>query len=224
MKHQTPRAQAMLRSFCVGVPVRASVMVSILGLLSGCGGRSEPTVVQQATPVSTASSRIAPESIAQAAPSARRKVEPIGSDAAAVSAGQRGVLLTGLPGDNAMEALQFYAVVNQQTTDAKQRPSVSAAPMPLKATLDATATVGQVNAALGAVGARIVAMTPRNRTVTLALTPIGGAGLSNQQVAARLLASRAFTRVQGRGLPALPEELTIDPDAAEILRHDGPSS
>jgi hypothetical protein len=205
------------------VTLRISVVISALTLLSACGGRSEPTAIE-ASSANAQAARVATESTAQAPAVAKRSAEAIGTDAAAVAAGQRGVLLTGLPGDNAYEALQFYAVVNRQTAATKQPTSAPTPSTPLKATLDPAATVGQVNAALDAVGARIVSMTPRNKTVTLAMSPIGGDALTSQQVAASLLASRAFKQVQGPGLPVLPEEVTIDPDVAERLRHDGPSS
>lgn len=203
--------------------LRASVMSSILMLLSACGGRSEPPAGETVSG-NTQTTRIATDATSQTLTASKRSAEPMGTDAASVSAGQRGVLLAGLPGDSAYEALQFYAVVDRQAATTKQPTAGSTPSTALKATLDPTATVGQVNAALNAVGARIVTMTPRNATVTLVMMPINSGALTHQQVAASLLASRAFKRVQGPGLPVVPDEITIDPDVAERLRHDGPSS
>ena len=205
--------------------LRATTLVALLGLLSACGGRSEQASIE--TPSGgIAAAQAATESISHATGAkfaATLAAAPTGAGTATTA--RRGVLLPGLPGENAFSALQPYIAGDRQSAVAQQPAAAMNHPTPLNATLDMTATVGQVNAALDAVGARIVAMQPGRKTLAIELVPLGGGSPStNQQAAASLLASHAFQSVQGPGLPTLPNELTIDPDAAERLRHDGPSS
>ncbi|MEI7465338.1 MAG: hypothetical protein WCJ87_08330 [Burkholderiales bacterium] len=182
--------------------LRISALLGLLGLLSACGGRSEQANIE------TPSGGIA---VAQAATaSISPAANPTGTTAptGAASAARRGVLLPGLPGENAFSALQPYV--------AGDREAAGVHPAPLSATLDLAATVGQANAALSAIGARIVSMQPGHRTMDIELAPVGGGSpSSNQQAAASLLASHAFQWVQGPGLPVLPEGLLADPAVSE---------
>jgi hypothetical protein len=132
--------------------------------------------------------------------------------------------LAGLPGENAFTSVQAYAVKDREPETACPMAAGLNDAAALKATLDLGATVGQVNTALDAVGARIVSMRPGHKTLALELAPAHGVSLSNQQVAARLLASRAFQWVQGAGLPVLPAGLTADPAESEPEDHDASTS
>lgn len=218
-----PSHQDLTPSLRTAERLLASTLVALLGLLSACGGRPEQASIE--TPSGgIAAAQAATESISHAAGVTLAAAQTRVSAGSATTA-RHGVLLPGLPGENAFSALQPYVAGDRQSEAAQQPAAAVNQPTPLNATLDMAATVGQVNAALDAVGARIVAMQPGRKTLAIELAPLGGGSPStNQQAAASLLASHAFQSVQGPGLPALPNELTIDPDAAERLRHDGPSS
>ncbi len=191
--------------------LRASTLVGLMGLLSACGGRPEQASIETPS-VGIAVARAATESTSHAG-GATLATAPTSTSAA--NAARRGVLLPGLPGENAFSALQMYVAGDRETGGAH--------PAPLNATLDQSATVGQANAALSAVGARIVSMQPGHRTVDIELAPAGGgSSSSNQQVAASLLASHAFQWVQGPGLPVLPEGLTADPAVSEPAENLAP--
>lgn len=191
---------------------RASALACLLALLSACGGRPEQTSTD--VPVgSTSTARTSTESVSQADVQPRSTTE-INTRARAATVFPRGVLLAGLPGDNAYAALQTYVVGDREAAVAHKSATASPDTPPLNATLDLAATVGQVNTALGAVGARIVVMQPGHKTLTIELAAVK-ASLSNQQAAASLLASRAFQWVQGPGLPILPDGLTADPADSE---------
>jgi cytochrome c553 len=195
-------------------------MVWLLGMLAACGGRPEPTNVE-APSGSVQSARSAAESTPQGATTTRTTGQ---SGVVTATTTQRGVLLSGLPGENAFTSVQAYAVGDRESKTARPMAAGLKDAAALKATLDLGATVGQVNAALDAVGARIVSMRPGHKTLALELAPVGGVSLSNQQAAARLLASRAFQWVQGPGLPALPAGVTADPAVSEPEDHDAPTS
>jgi len=101
--------------------------------------------------------------------------------------GQRGVLLEGVGGLNAIAALRDYSA-STDTSNAGARPR-------FEAILSASAMVGQVNAALTTCGARIVAMNTGNNRVVLELDAAAGAQ-PPAAVAQRLVYSRAFEPYQ----------------------------
>lgn len=200
--------------------MRASVLASVY-LLSACGGAPDQTSTE------AQSAGEAPvRSVATALPTAG---SAFGVTQANGLSGpslplQRGVMLAGLPGENAFDALQFYAVVDREVKPASKAAAAAIPSGPLKATLDLTATVGQVNAALNAVGGRIVGMQPRRKFLIIELMPVAGALMANQQAASKLVSSRAFQWVQGPGMPAMPEGPKAAPSPSDPIDHDGPSS
>ena len=175
-------------------PIWAAPLALALAVgLSACGGHSESTLAElsRATAsMAAATSAIAPH------PGPNQTVRPM-SPQAGVAASPQGVLLGGVPGMNAYAALSF---LTDQASDPAERPR-------LKAAIDRSATVGQVNAALDAVGARIVSMRPGHGEVALELADASRAA-SVQAVTQQLVASRAFTAVGGPEAvlprPALP--------------------
>lgn len=204
--------------------LRASAITCLMALLSACGGRPEQTSTETLVG-STSTDRAAAESRSQpdAADTPTRSSTETWAHAGAPIAIRRGVLLAGLPGENAYAALQAYVVGDRELAAVSLPTAALTHAAPLNATLDLVATVGQVNAALSAVGAHIVAMQPGHKTLAIELTPVGGGtSLSNQQAAASLLASHAFQWVQGPGLPSAPEGLTADPAVAEPAENLAP--
>jgi hypothetical protein len=192
--------------------LRAGALACLLVLLSACGGRPEQTSTDIQVG-STSKARTSPESVWQAdAPP--RSATKIRTQAGAATAVRRGVLLAGLPGDNAYAALQVYAAGDREGSATSLPAAAMTRAVPLNATLDLAATVGQVNAALSAVSAHIVAMQPGHKTLAIELMS-SGQPPSNRDVAASLIASRAFQWVQGPGLPAVPREMTADPAVSE---------
>lgn len=203
--------------------LRVCSLVLLLAQLSACGGRSEQAIVE--TPQSGVSTaHAAPDKSLQVASSTRNS-ERVSAEAPAAKTVQRGVLLAGLPSDSAYSALHAYVESNQPATAASSVATTLTQGAPLKVTLDLGATVGQVNTALGAVGARIVSMRPGHQMLTIELPAVGHASLSAQKAASSLLSSRAFQAVQGTGVATTaPEGLTADPAFSEPFDHDGPSS
>lgn len=200
MRHRTPLPHDMLETRRRTERLQTSTLAWLLALLSACGGRTEPTRTETAVDPAPLV-RAATGAASPASPATTRNATEPGSLTGSGPPTQRGVLLPGLAGENAYDTLQPYAAEVTQ-------------PTPLSATLDLAATVGQVNAALAAVGARIVAMRPGHKTLTIELTTPGEPA-TNQTVAARLIASHAFQWVQGPGLPVVPREMTADPAVSE---------
>jgi hypothetical protein len=195
-----------------------SVLLPLLCALASCGGGPEPTRLEVTTGnVSTVRTASALTAQATTLKPATAQLGPVTGTASPTGAAQRGVLLAGLPGENAYSVLQSYVADDGQPTAAHPAVPAVVRPVPLKATLHLAATVGQVNAALNAVGGRIVAMNPGRKSLTVELTSegLGGKLLSNQEAAAKLLSSRAFQWIQGPGLPVLPEATTADPAVSE---------
>ena len=99
--------------------------------------------------------------------------------------------------------------------------------MHLSAVIAVTATIGQVNAALNQVGARIVSMQPGNSEVRLDVQAPGATPLP-RELATQLLATRAFVAIDGVRSAALPAPLiqpvpAVDPDApAPVEDHQSP--
>lgn len=212
MNHQTPFPHDMTQT-CRSVELlRANALACLLALLSACGGRTEQTSTD--IPVgSTSTARTSAESTSQADIPTRSATE-ISAQAGTATSARRGVLLAGLPGDNAYAALQAYVVGDREVSETTLPAAALTHTAPLNATLDLAATIGQVNAALSAVGARIVAMQPGHKTLAIELTT-SGTPPSNRDVAASLIESHAFQWVQGPGLPVLPGGLTADPAVSE---------
>lgn len=221
MNHQTPFPHDMTQT-CRNVELlRASALACLLALLSACGGRSEQ--ISTDIPVgSTSTALTSAESVSQADVPPRRATE-ISAHAGAATAVRRGVLLAGLPGDNAYAALQVYVAGDHEVSFTGVPAAAMTRAASLNATLDLAATVGQVNAALSAVGAHIVAMQPGHKTLAIELTT-SDKPPSNRDVAANLIASRAFQWVQGAGLPTVSHELTADPAVSEPADDHAPPS
>ncbi|MFM9915689.1 MAG: hypothetical protein ACKVOX_07765 [Rhizobacter sp.] len=123
---------------------------------------------------------------------------------------RRGGLLTGAPGLSAISVLRDSA---EQEGPARVSTSTTAS-SPKRARLYAlvgtAATVGQVNAALIELGARIVAMAPANRLLTLELADPGSA-LGLQDASTRLMASRAFEGVAATPLTSVASLPDVEP-------------
>lgn len=200
-----------------------AALAPLLCLLSACGG-SPPEPITTGASSSGDSAVSSAISITSRAALSTRNAGHVSALAGAGSAGQRGVMLAGLPGENAYEALEFYAVVDREIRPVGRPSAAPIASGPLKATLDLAATVGQVNAALTAVGGRIVGMQPRQKTVVIELTPAANGVLPNPQAAASLLASRAFQKVQGPGLPVEPDVIKAAPKLSDPVDPDQPWS
>jgi len=167
----------------------------VLAMLSGCGG-GEPVPI---TPTNEASSRSAigfARTLEQSPTAAGRMTAlaaPLDGGAvapgAARSAGPAtaGVLLEGAAGMNAIAAVHdFTAPSNASPGLAKPR---------VEAILSPTAMVGQVNAALTLVGARIVGMQSGNSRLMLELSS-AGASTTPEALSQRLAYSRAFEPYQ----------------------------
>ncbi|MDL2337099.1 MAG: hypothetical protein QFE16_04580 [Pseudomonadota bacterium] len=113
---------------------------------------------------------------------------------------------------SARSALRAYA--EKAPLPAEASFSAAAPRAYLNAVISSSATVGQVNAALTTVGARIVAMQDGSSTVTLELSNAGGPQ-SAQNVTARLAASRAFEPSQP---PAEPIDDHLQPPPTDERR------
>ena len=109
------------------------------------------------------------------------------SKAAGSESAPSGTLLEGVSGMNALAALRDYS--------APASPAVTTARPRVQAIISADAIVGQVNAALTSVGARIVFMQPGNNRVMLELAHASGPQ-TPEAVSQRLAYSRAFETYQ----------------------------
>jgi len=202
---------------------RVAALASLLCLLNACGG-SPPESTTTDVSLSNDLTVRSENSITSQSAISTRAAGLASSLSGGALARQRGVMLAGLPGENAYEALEFYAVVDREVKSASQPSAARITTGPLKATLDLAATVGQVNAALTAVSGRIVGMQPREKTLVIELTPAANGVLPNPQAAASLLASRAFQKVQGPGLPVVPDVVRAAPKLSDPVDHDRPWS
>ncbi len=195
---------------------QSGVALVVISALSACGGRTEPEMT--AASISSASTFRAPTDSPATERLTARSSAVAAANASRVHASPRGVLLTEVSGANAFAALSVYALdplaSPQPETSAPRRTS-------LTAFIDLSATVGQVNAALNAAGARIVAMRPGHIAIEIELADAGGT-VPLQDAAARLMASRAFQWVQGPGLPAAPFALAVEPAAPEPIDDHAP--
>lgn len=215
MNLQSPATHAMSRTPPTVDALRVCSLVLLLAQLSACGGRSEQSTADLG-PGSVLTARSLPESPLRAVSSVRST-----DQAHVVKAAQRGVLMAGRAGDNAFAALQVFSADDREPVAVSQK-SVALTHLPaLDATLNLSANVGEVNAALNGAGARIVGMHPGHKTITLELID-SNPPLTNPQAAASLLASRAFQWVQGPGLPVLPAGLTADPAVSEPAENPAP--
>jgi len=195
---------------------QAGIALFVLSALSACGGRTEQAMtdvsISNASTFHTSTDSPAAERLTA------RSSAVVPASASTVNAPPRGVLLMGVSGANAYAALSVHALdlpaSPQRATSAPRRTA-------LTAFVDLSATVGQVNAALNAAGARIVAMRPGHTAIEIELTDSGGT-VPPQDAAARLMASRAFQWVQGPGLPAAPFALAVDPAASEPIDDHAP--
>lgn len=181
-------------------PLRQTHLIcaALAAALGGCGGGGEPTPVTL-TPDAAARAAsfqrtldLAPTSAGPlAALTAQRDASAIAPSAAAaasaVAPATVGVLLEGAAGLSAMAALRDY------TAPSSASPGL---PKPrVEAILSANAVVGQVNAALAQVGARIVGMQTGNSRLTLELSG-AGASTTPEALSQRLAYSRAFEPYQ----------------------------
>ncbi len=172
----------------------------LVAALAGCGGRLEPTASTL-----TASAASAPHGFLPDTAAPTQAVSPLAVPPQERAAAVRGVLLPGVPGTNAYSALQGHV---EETADAS-----ASASQQLSAVIDRSATVGQVNAALIAVGARIVAMQPGNPELMLDLVQAARDPAARHAVA-QLLATRAFTSVHRPGsAPATVQVGSFDAQA-----------
>ncbi len=195
---------------------QAGVALISLSALIACGGRTEPTMTEAS--ISNASTFRAPADTPAPQRLPLRSNAVAAASASTVNASPRGVLLTGVSGANAFAALSVYVLdspaSSQSATSAPRTTS-------LTAFIDLSATVGQVNAALNAAGARIVAMRPGHTAIEIELADaVRTATL--RDAAARLIVSRAFQWVQGPGLPAAPFAMAADPAASEPIDDHAP--
>lgn len=185
-------------------------MLAVLGLLTGCGGDMDRAAVtaslsapQMARPAAT------PDARQEAAKQTRA---PLTGGQASQPLAPVGTLLDGIPGAYAYSALRSY--VDEGAASASPEAPER---LRLNAVIARTATIGQVNATLSAVGARIVSMQSGNSEVTLDLALQGGRP-SRTDVASQLIATRAFVSVDGMPAatgPALsaPPSPAFDPYA-----------
>lgn len=198
-------------------------MVMLSAALTACGGNIEP----QEPPGTIGAAPVARPAVS---PIARRDVDvlarPASPNAAPdPAAAPRGVLLDGVPGTYASTALRGY--VDDSTLGISAEAAVTER-LRLNAVIAPTATVGQVNATLKALGARIVSMQPGNSEVTLQLVTPGGRP-SKTDVARQLIATRAFESVDGlqptaRLMPTATTPPPFDPQApAPVEDHQSPS-
>ncbi len=196
-------------------------LLVVLGTLTGCGGDLDRAV---ATTSLSASQMARPA----AAPGAQREADakaraPLTKVYASQPVAPVGTLLDGIPGAYAYSALRSY--VDERAVGASPEAPER---LRLNAVIAHTATVGQVNATLSAVGARIVSMQPGNSEVTLDLAIQGGRP-SKTDVTSQLIATRAFVSVgempttTGTTLSA-PTPPAFDPYApAPVEDHQSPS-
>lgn len=207
-------AQTTHRGPASGVPCRghlaahamALLLLLISSTLAGCGGRGDPPLAE---------ARLDTDSTVQGTPAIARTPSESAPQTAslpthAAATAPRGRLLEGLPGTNAYASLSDVAAGDPAASE-----TPSAARIRLIAVIDRSATVGQVNAVLNEVGARIVSMQPGNDTLSLEVKSADGPP-SIQDTAARLLATRAFQSVQGPGLAPVTRadaRAPIGPDA-----------
>lgn len=174
-------------------PARAALWMGLVAL-AGCGGRLDSTV---STPTAFVGSSIesaasmSHDTPASTLAATRLASAPNETPATAV----RGVLLPGVPGTNAYSALHDHV---EETADA-----TASASQRLNAVIDRNATVGQVNAAMSAVGARIVSMQPGNAELVLGLAQPAHDPAARHAVA-QLLATRAFTSIHAPGSAPVP--------------------
>ena len=195
---------------------QAGVALAVLSALIACGGHTDPTMTE--APISNASTFRAPADTPASQRLPLRSNAVAAASASTVRASPRGVLLTDVSGSNAYAALSMCVL----DSPASSQPATSAPhTTSLTALIDLSATVGQVNAALNAAGARIVAMRPGHTAIEIELADaVGTATL--RDAAARLMASRAFQWVQGPELPAAPLALAVDPAASEPIDDHAP--
>lgn len=198
-------------------------MVTLSGTLTACGGNIESSGTLTsigADPIA----RWAPSPVAQHKVLSRAR-PPSPNTAPDRFAAPRGVLLDGVPGTYACTALRGY--IDESVVGAS---AATATPerLRLNAVIAPTATIGQVNAALRSVGARIVSMQPGNSEVMLDLATPGGRP-SQVDMAAQLIATRAFESVGGtqpaaRFTPTATIPSAFDPSApAPVEDHQSPS-
>lgn len=194
----------------------------VLGLLTACGGNFEPTGVATTAGVDamarTGALPLARPAAHDPKPTGFTSVAPVRGTAS------RGVLLDGVPGAQALESLRGYV----EDTASLKIQSEPVDRLRMNAVIARTATVGQVNTALTALGARIVSMQPGNSEVTLDVASFGRQR-SKTAVATQLLATRAFEAADGvqpaaQRAPVTPTALGFDPYApAPPDDHQSPS-
>jgi hypothetical protein len=134
-----------------------------------------------------------------------------------------GILVPGDPAATAIEQLpDFIASLTPAQLATAVDPAVNGTyyTTGLKAAIGDGVTVAQVNAALAAVGARIVFAQQKSPSITLSVADPGSAG-ALRRLAEQLLASGAFDAV---GLIYLPVEAALPPNIppARALSPDGP--
>lgn len=199
-------------------------IVLLPSALSACGGNIEPAGVSGPIDIDPMTRSSRPD----AEDAYRRATKAVVAShvAAALQTRPHGTLLDGLPGTYAHQALRGY--VEEQSLDtAVSQDQTTSDRLQLSAVIAATATVGQVNAALNQVRARIVSMQPDNSEVRLDLEAPGGTP-SKHDVALKLMASRAFEAIDGVRTTALPAPLiqpapVVDPYApAPVDDHQSP--
>ncbi len=204
--------------------LRPAGVVLLSGALTACGGNVEPAGVSVSIEVDPAARSSPPDAEEASGRAAAAVVSP--HAAATLPVHPHGTLLEGLPGAYAHEALRGYV---EEAALGTALPSDQAASdhLQLSAVIAVTATVGQVNAALNQVGARIVSMQPGNSEVRLDVQA-PDATPSPRDLATQLLATRAFVAIDGVRSAALPAPLiqpapVVDPDApAPVEDHQPP--
>lgn len=182
-----------------GVISAVCLLTSISGL-GGCGGRIEPSASAEQSDTSSLRSDTGSAAMTSSPIDRTTHASPA---AFKVELKTRGVLLSGLPGSNAYLSLGALAIVQTKPTPLQSEW------LRLDAILDRSATVGQVNTALIAVNARIVAMQPGDTRIALELARTDG-GLSPQSAANQLTAANAFQSIVESGLAASAPSDEID--------------
>lgn len=177
----------------VETAMRAWAPLLLIGSLAACGGNVEPSL----TATTLDAGPVRQQYAVSASPRA------IAPTAAAGAVSMRGVLLGGVPGLSARAAVRDYS---ERATPHAPSPGTF-----VSAVIGSSATVGQVNAALTQVGARIVAMQEGRSEVTLALSNAGDRAAA-QHAAARLATSRAFEPYKP---PAEPVDDHLQPPPAD---------
>ncbi len=181
----------------------------LCGALGACGGNFEPPGVATGIGADLSARAASLEALREV------RARPVGGSAnTAAAAIGPGVLLDGLPGAYAYAALRGHVEESAAATSPSYEPSASAR-LHLNAVIAQTATVGQVNAALNDLGARIVAMQPGNSEVMLDVATPGGRPAASQ-VAARLVASRAFESVEGLRSAFDPATAAASPQLGDL--------